>query len=89
MGQFSRQSRDTPALLGSWVVGCREIGYAYPAVFCTKLSHGIGELEYHFHDRTIMITNCGRIRIEKRKINLGTLDFMVVREGLEPSTSAL
>ena len=31
---------------------------------------GLGELEYPFHDRTIMVTNCGRICIGRRKINL-------------------
>jgi len=31
---------------------------------------GLGELEYPFHDRTITVTNCGRICIGRRKINL-------------------
>ena len=31
---------------------------------------GLGDLQYPFHDRTIIVTNCGRICIGKRKINL-------------------
>ena len=32
--------------------------------------HGVDDLEYPFHDRTITVTNCGRICIGRRKINL-------------------
>jgi putative transposase len=32
--------------------------------------HGLGELEYPFHDHTIAVTNCGRICLGGRKINL-------------------
>ncbi len=31
---------------------------------------GLGEVKYPFHDRTIIVTSCGRICIGKRKINL-------------------
>ena len=31
---------------------------------------GLGELEYPFHDRTLTVTDCGRICIGRRKINL-------------------
>jgi putative transposase len=31
---------------------------------------GVADLEYPFHDRTIMVTECGRICIGRRKINL-------------------
>ena len=31
---------------------------------------GLGDLEYPFHDRTLMVTSCGRICIGRRKINL-------------------
>jgi len=31
---------------------------------------GLGDLEYPFHDRTLMVTSCGRICIGARKINL-------------------
>jgi putative transposase len=30
----------------------------------------VGELEYPFHDRTITVTECGRVCLGKRKINL-------------------
>jgi putative transposase len=31
---------------------------------------GLGELEYPFHDKTVMVTRCGRICMGRRKINL-------------------
>jgi len=34
---------------------------------------GLGELEYPFHDRTITVTNCGRICVRRRKINLSVV----------------
>ena len=34
---------------------------------------GISELQYPFHDRTITITQCGRICVGRRKINLSTV----------------
>jgi hypothetical protein len=48
----------------------------YPAELYAKSVRpyrGIGELHYPFHDRTVMVTNCGRICIGKRKINLSTV----------------
>jgi putative transposase len=45
----------------------------YPAEVYTpsaRVYAGLGELEYPFHDRTIMVTSCGRICIGRRKINL-------------------
>ena len=52
------------------------IGMQYPAELYTpspRSYRGIGDLEYPFHDRTITVTNCGRICIGKRKINLSTV----------------
>jgi putative transposase len=34
---------------------------------------GLTELEYPFHDRTIMVTRCGRICFGRQKINLTTV----------------
>ena len=34
---------------------------------------GLSELEYPFHDRTITVTNCGRICLGNRKISLSTV----------------
>ncbi len=34
---------------------------------------GLSDLEYPFHDRTITVSNCGRICIGRRKINLSTV----------------
>jgi putative transposase len=34
---------------------------------------GLSELDYPFHDRTITVTQCGRICIGRRKINLSTV----------------
>ena len=35
--------------------------------------HGLDELHYPFHDRTITVTQCGRICFGRRKINLSTV----------------
>ena len=34
---------------------------------------GLGDLEYPFHDRTALVTNCGRICYKRRKINISTV----------------
>ena len=34
--------------------------------------HGIGEPHYPFHDKTVVITNCGRLCLYRKKINLST-----------------
>ncbi len=36
----------------------------------TRIYSGIGELSYPFHDRSALVTNCGRICIFRKKINL-------------------
>jgi hypothetical protein len=33
---------------------------------------GIGEPYYPFHDKTAVVTNCGRLRLYRKKINLST-----------------
>ncbi len=33
---------------------------------------GIGEPHYPFHDKTVVITNCGRLCLYRKKINLST-----------------
>ena len=48
----------------------------YPAEFyqpSPRLYHGLDELHYPFHDRTITVTQCGRICFGRRKINLSTV----------------
>lgn len=45
----------------------------YPAELyrrSARVYEGLGELEYPFHDRTITVTSCGRICIQRRTINL-------------------
>jgi putative transposase len=45
----------------------------YPAelyVPSTRPYEGVGDLEYPFHDRTLLVTECGRICFGRRKINL-------------------
>ena len=32
--------------------------------------HGIPEPHYPFHDRTVMVTGCGRLCLYRKKINL-------------------
>jgi putative transposase len=52
------------------------IGMKYPAelyVSSSRSYKGLSDLEYPFHDRTITVTNCGRICIGRRKINLSTV----------------
>ena len=47
----------------------------YPAelyVVSERPYRGLSDLLYPFHDRTITVTNCGRICFGKRKINLST-----------------
>ena len=34
---------------------------------------GLGDLEYPFHDRAALVTNCGRICFKRRKINVSTV----------------
>ena len=36
----------------------------------TKIYGGIPEVEYPFHDKTITVTNCGRVCLKGKKINL-------------------
>ena len=38
----------------------------------TRPYRSIGELSYPFHDRTVLVTYCGRICIFKKKINLSS-----------------
>lgn len=39
----------------------------------TRQYHGLDELEYPFHDRTITVTKCGRICFNQSKINFSTV----------------
>ena len=52
------------------------LGMKYPAelyVTSSRPYRGLSDLEYPFHDHTITVTNCGRICLGKRKINLSTV----------------
>ncbi len=42
----------------------------YPS---TRPYRGLAELDYPFHDKTIHVTNCGRICLHRKKINLSTV----------------
>ncbi len=49
------------------------LGMKYPCEVYTeskRVYQGLPELEYPLHDRTVDVTNCGRICIGKKKINL-------------------
>ena len=37
-----------------------------------RLYQGIPEPHYPFHDRTVMVTSCGRLCLYRKKINLST-----------------
>src|SRR5437870_11358214 len=39
----------------------------------TRPYRGLPELDYPFHDKTIHLTNCGRICLGRKKINLSTV----------------
>jgi putative transposase len=48
----------------------------YPAEFylpSPRPYRGLSELQYPFHDRTIIVTQCGRICFGRRKVNLSTV----------------
>ena len=49
---------------------------------------GLGDLEYPFHDRTALVTNCGRICFKRRKINLSTV-FAGQRVGVKQVTNSV
>jgi hypothetical protein len=51
----------------------QSIGMKYPNELYTYSSRaykGIEEVKYPFHDRTVTVTNCGRICFRKKKISL-------------------
>lgn len=35
--------------------------------------NGLQPLEYPFHDRTVLVTSCGRICLHRKTINLSTV----------------
>jgi len=39
----------------------------------TRLYQGLPEIDYPFHDKTVTVTQCGRICIRKKKINLSSV----------------
>ena len=52
------------------------IGMKYPSelyVPSQRLYKGMTELEYPFHDKTIVVTQCGRICLGRKKINFSTV----------------
>ncbi|HJS78503.1 MAG TPA: integrase core domain-containing protein [Burkholderiales bacterium] len=52
------------------------LGMRYPAELyrpSARQYHGLGDLDYPFHDRTITVTQCGRLCMGSRKINLSTV----------------
>jgi len=49
---------------------------------------GLGDLEYPFHDRTALVTNCGRICYKRRKINVSTV-FAGQRVGVKQVTNSV
>lgn len=36
----------------------------------TKVYRGLPDVEYPFHDKTITVTNCGRVCLKGKKVNL-------------------
>jgi putative transposase len=51
------------------------LGMKYPAELYSPSARqyrGLAELHYPFHDKTITVTRCGRICMDRRKINFST-----------------
>jgi hypothetical protein len=38
-----------------------------------RLYTGLPEIDYPFHDREVLVTNCGRICMHRKKINISTV----------------
>ena len=81
--EMPRRSHQTASLLTLKILGacvCLVTSHEALAMKCpadvykpsTRPYRGIGELSYPFHDRTALVTCCGRICIYKKKINLST-----------------
>ena len=49
---------------------------------------GLGDLEYPFHDRVALVTNCGRICYKRRKINVSTV-FAGQKVGVKQVTNSV
>jgi len=52
------------------------IGMKCPAELYTpspRPYHGLPELSYPFHDREVLVTNCGRLCLHRKKINISTV----------------
>ena len=48
----------------------------FPAEFYTRsrrLYHGLDELDYPLHDKTVTVTQCGRVCFGRQKIHLSTV----------------
>ena len=44
---------------------------------CSRTYRGLPDLTYPLHDKTMMVTHCGRICLGKKKINLSALWIMI------------
>jgi len=62
---------------GEFLLGNKK--YCYPLTVTDHpsryllLCEGLPELDYPFHDKTVHVTNCGRICLHRKKINLSTV----------------
>ena len=57
-------------------IGAFALGMRYPAELyrpSARQYHRLADLDYPFHDRTITVTQCGRLCMDRRKINLSTV----------------
>lgn len=39
----------------------------------TRTYNGLAELTYPFHDRTVLVTSCGRVCLHRKKINVSSV----------------
>ena len=52
------------------------LGMKYPAEVYTPSArpyNGLPELDYPFHDRSILVTDCGRLCLHRKRINISTV----------------
>ncbi len=64
---LSRSSTRTSSRSSAHEVPGRGLSALYPAY------QGLPDIDYPFHDKIIVVTNCGRICLGRKRINLSTV----------------
>src|SRR5690606_13496183 len=58
---------------GQWRAAATDAGQSVKALRTSRPYRGLEELDCPFHDRTVVVTRCGRICFGRRKIDLSTV----------------